>query len=145
MSQLKEYKEKMQAVRTLVLGTLQWTDEEFNNFYLDQARDYIANYFAGDEIVVDMFYQCDIFWKWWKNQWHLRDQIFVEYLPELPASICADTYHYLHSARYLTHKPQAPVMDAMWEVVNRELQKQAQAENAAVYAAQSIINQKVQA
>jgi hypothetical protein len=132
----------MSATRQRINRLLGWSEDRFNNFYIDQAKEFLQLFLDGDKEVVQMVYTCNMFWKWWRNEWHQRDEVYLSYAEELADSRKEEIYIYLHSAKYLDKKPQRPVMEAMMEVVNRELQKEIQMQNAAVYAVQGILNLK---
>lgn len=131
----------MLETRQRIIALLGWTEETLNNFYIDQAREFLRLFYQEDSFPIEAFYICDIFWKWWKNEWFMRDSSFLYHLNTVEGNRIENLYTYMHSAQYLNKKPQRPVMEQMMEVVNRELQKELQAQNAAVYAVQALINE----
>ncbi len=140
MTQINQYKKDMAATREVVLKKIGWQEEQLNNFYIDQANAFLKMYFNEDEIPVEAFYKCEIFWQWWKNEWYMRDKTFVSHSDVIDRTRLEDIYCYMHSANYLHKKPQRPVMEKMMGIVTYELQKQIQSENTAVYAVQGMIN-----
>lgn len=39
---------------------------------------WINRYFHGDEDMTRLVSTCGMFWKWWINQWEIRDEQFVQ-------------------------------------------------------------------
>jgi len=139
---IKTYKQQMETTRKEVQRLLQWGEDYHNNFYLDQAKKFLI-LFLGDEAIAEEMYEATMFWQWWKNQWHQRDVVFVSFAAEFSYTRRNELYAYLHSPQYLNCRPQRPVMESLLDELTRSLQKKAQSQNAAVYAAQGIINHSI--
>ena len=85
---------------------------------------------AGDECSVNVVSKSDLFWKWWVNNWNMRDIRFIDMcnLYEINETLSGDflkaareLYVDVHSVKEMVIVPNKFAKKQMWDLINGEL------------------------
>jgi hypothetical protein len=93
-----------QFLEEQVCQLLQWNAEDFAVFFYETAIAYLKAYFGehDDEAISNLSARKE-FWRWFKNHWTYRDQVFFEslLLDTCSMSLRLELYRGLHNAEVL--------------------------------------------
>jgi hypothetical protein len=132
-------RKRAERIKTQVCAELRWTEEEYNDFWMDAGRKYLETYLNGDAYSIETLAKSGIFWKWWKNHWMARDESFLEFVVNTAFGISdkRDNYLELHNATTLARciYPTGVVLNETYanmitDLVHEEVAKEAKEENA---------------
>lgn len=124
------YNKKADALKRKVCAELRWTDEEYQNFWLDTGRDYLGEYLK-DEHNVNLIAKSRIFWAWWRNHWIRRDETFLEFATNTAFGVTdkRNNYHEFHDAKVLALRiyPNGVILNESYvnmidELINEEVE-----------------------
>jgi hypothetical protein len=74
----KKIKElKAEYNRLLIYDALKFNESVYNQLVFDHGMQWVSKYFLNDSGIEYAVAKSVLFWKWWKNQWELRDAQFV--------------------------------------------------------------------
>jgi hypothetical protein len=72
--------QRHECLKEAVMKVLKCTELEYCEFQMKQGESYIKRYVPQPEkysMVIESLMRSRIFWNWWKNQWALRDEKFL--------------------------------------------------------------------
>jgi len=106
MSYLNDQKEKYQAIQTKVSQLLRITEEAYSMMLFEAAFKYIDTLEGKySQEHIKAISQHFMFWNWWKNQYHIADEKFLNGLSNDPESLSTSKtefeqlYHEVHSPK----------------------------------------------
>lgn len=97
---IKKQQTTIATIRRQIIELLHLDEDKFHHTIYETGMLYLHAYFA-DEAVIDFVSRRKEFWNWWKNQWFIRDQVFVESLELSYVSLS-----YRHALYEALHNPQ---------------------------------------
>jgi hypothetical protein len=62
----------------LISKALGLTDLGYSQMVFDYATEWMKRYFFGNDIMIKALESSPLFWAWWKNQWNIRDEHFID-------------------------------------------------------------------
>lgn len=120
---LQTAKLNTRQVREEVLDILGWSAEQYHDFVIDMAMEYVADVLGFDDRwTVEGLMSTKGFWRWWRNQWAMIDeQVF------LPAAFSQPdhelTYKNVHSPWFLKAHPTMAVFEDSYDKMIVELNR----------------------
>lgn len=106
---------KAEHTRELVMALLEWDAEQYGNFVLNMAIDYLKRQCGSDAYGVSTLLKSETFWKWWKNHWMLRDDAFLTIWADCNNLLdVRNEYEFLHCAANLNIYPNKKVLEASY-------------------------------
>lgn len=88
-----------------VIDLLHWNPALYAMLVYNAGLQYLVAYIGNNEAAIDQLTARAEFWNWWKNQWNIRDEVFITEWDGLEDSIpCRDLesiYKGLHNAQVL--------------------------------------------
>lgn len=107
-----------------VSALLNWTEDDHTAFLFECGMDYLSVYFGNDVAARQRLSQSPLFWKWWKNHWFCRDQVFFETVTDCPIAHREDLYRSLHNPQMLACEiyPNRTVLGADFSTINIRMQ-----------------------
>lgn len=109
------------SIRSRVLSLLHWDEFKYGQFQYDQGLQYLKdNLLGGDDTWVDELSRSKIFWKWWINQWNMRDQQFITNGVSDNLHNRVVYYKYLNSVDTLHCKPHKSVLEETYAVMMQQ-------------------------
>lgn len=69
---------KAGTVKEQVCKILHWSELEYANYQYEQGLAYLQAYIPRDPQGIQELESSRIFWNWWKNQWVIRDETFLQ-------------------------------------------------------------------
>src|SRR5207253_685449 len=109
-----------------ILEILDWKEEVWSQFVYNTGLQYLYIRYAADAITPEVLNRSRLFWNWWKNQWQIRDEAFLDketkgFLPlqKLPLRKSVMQYFLLHDARGLVNEiwPNRDIVDGAYSEV----------------------------
>jgi hypothetical protein len=108
-----------------VCQLLNWSADDFNQFFYETAIAYLENYFGNDGEAISKLSRRKEFWKWFRNHWTYRDQVFYEsfLLDDCAQDFKLELYHRLHSATVLACDiyPSSTVLGPDFTIIKMQL------------------------
>lgn len=108
-----------------VCQLLNWSADDFNQFFYETAISYLEAYFDNDEEAINKLSKRKEFWKWFRNHWTYRDQVFYESLMLESCDQCfrLEIYQGLHSAKVLACDiyPSSTVLGSDFIIIKMQL------------------------
>jgi hypothetical protein len=71
------------VMQAAVLALLDWGDRYYSGFMYRRGLDYLSRRYNVRD--ADLLSRSALFWKWWKNQWTLRNEGFIHQSKSTPA------------------------------------------------------------
>jgi DNA-binding GntR family transcriptional regulator len=68
------------SLKSQILKACRLTEEELTDMQLDTAHEYLVDITHNDEWAITQIKSTALFWKWWMQQWHQRDEEFLNCL-----------------------------------------------------------------
>lgn len=93
---------------------------------LDELQLHTMQYHAGIQYVEfnnpskfdqDVLLLSPIFWKWWVNQWNLRDSILVPTLLTRPQRFDIKSYNRIHDIKFINQHPSHTIMEESFAIM----------------------------
>jgi len=69
---------KAGTIKEQVCKILHWSELEYANYQYEQGLAYLHAYIPRDPLGIQELESSRIFWNWWKNQWVIRDETFLQ-------------------------------------------------------------------
>lgn len=121
---LRQLRRRVQMKR--ICTALGWTDEEYSTCMYEMGLTYLQEYTQQDAEAIKEIENSQIYWNWWKNQWSLRDDQFVQALEyTLKQDTLRIMYAGLHNPYALAREfdPNGKIMGESYAVMIAELTK----------------------
>jgi hypothetical protein len=110
--------EKAVNTRELILEMLEWDELTYGNFVMEKAEEYLNRQCGPDAYGLQALMESPIFWKWWKNHWMQRDEIFMyEWASFNGVQFLRDEYEFVHCAANLHIRPNRVILDDSYRVM----------------------------
>lgn len=111
MSHIQQQRELFEANRKKVQSILKWDDLTYTTFQYEAAYDYLRDGMGLEDMWVDYLTLIPQFWRFWVNQWNLRDA--HSFLPNASKinRTPTEVYQYIHSARFINAHPSKSVFE----------------------------------
>ncbi len=77
MTHIQFSRECMSATQQEICNRLGYTPEDIANHIYQNGLSYLAEYFKTLPVMAHMMEGQKIFWNWWKNEWHLRNLVYL--------------------------------------------------------------------
>ena len=111
-----------------IVHLLATTDQSYCNLKYHYGIEWLCHYLKGDAAIADRLLRSSIFWGWWKNQWHFRDEAFLqdaEHIYKLSVPLRRKAYKALHNPKVLASElhPNATVMNDGYDMMMQQLLK----------------------
>lgn len=74
---VKSQKELIRFRQARVCDLLQWKQGTFAIFLYRIGNEFLDAYFDHDQYAIDTISRRVEFWNWFKNEWHLRDEVYL--------------------------------------------------------------------
>jgi hypothetical protein len=112
----------------LIVDTIKISLEEHNSFQFESAFDYLENIYKIDKDGEIELTRTTKFWKWWVNQWNIRNKDLV-FLIQLKGNNASEEwrirmkekFYNMHSVSALTVYPDLSIMDDSYSVMIQEV------------------------
>lgn len=103
MQSILEQQKISKEIRERIIDLLHLDDEKFHHTLYEVGMLYLHHYFCDDEFYIGFVSRRKEFWGWWKNQWFLRDKVFIESIKieELSLPVRHSLYAGLHNPEVL--------------------------------------------
>ena len=72
-----QFLEEIYLKKYEIMLLLFWTDYDYCNFQKRMGQQYLQSYISNDPTAIDALLSTAIYWNWFRNQWMLRDEQFV--------------------------------------------------------------------
>lgn len=80
-----------------VCELLSWPPEKYAEFMFETGIEYLEMFCNNDKPLARQLSRKKEFWNWWKNQWEIRDEWFIEMCwDRFPIDCRHYNYDYLH-------------------------------------------------
>jgi hypothetical protein len=129
---------KSEAIKSDVMRLLGWSEFEYGNYKFEQGISYLNCFimpsydnspFAQSvkQDWINQLIKTPMFWSWWKNQWAMREELFVnhvrEFSPNERAEFLLHGYHLIHDSRILSLDihPHRIIMDETYHKMVKEM------------------------
>lgn len=111
-TEVQKAKDKMEQTRELIMAALEWDDLSYGNFVMCKAEDYLKRQCGHDAYGIQALMESPIFWKWWKNHWAQRDEVFLyEWANYSDLYDLRHEYAYIHCAANLHIRPNRAILE----------------------------------
>ena len=111
--------ERKAVIEAAICQLLQWTAEEYANNILNNGITYLATYCGSDKYSARTLKGSAIYWKWWRNLWLIRDEVFINSgLQFISLSSRREIYAALHQPKILACEIYPPSI--IWKEADRE-------------------------
>jgi hypothetical protein len=132
MTHTKQQQQLAIANRAQVLKTLGWNELQYGTFQMEQGEAYLRELLNQDDWWIDALIAEKLFWQWWINAWNNRDEWI--YLPNINTFDDVEaSYRAIHSTQSINCHPSKYVLDEGYKNMMRDIQKNAQTQNAKTY------------
>ena len=108
-----------------IIKMLGWSELEYATFINETGMQYLELYIPADRQGIYMLNRSRIFWNWWKNQWAIRDEIYLAIVNDFSPRNWELLYRQEHSADVLTNSifPSAVVLHDSYAVMINHFNK----------------------
>jgi len=104
MSFLAQQKAEMQATQIQVQLLLQWSDAQYAQYVYERGLEYLAAYLNEDKQGQRLLEGQQLFWNWWKNEFHYRNLEYVQVADTMVQDELLEFYHMVNNAFDLIHE-----------------------------------------
>ncbi|MBB4106653.1 hypothetical protein [Pedobacter zeae] len=109
-----------QQVRRL----LNWSELQYSDYIAKKGIEYLKSIIDADDWALEQLTKSGQFWKWWRNHWYQRDQVFlVKRKPAHSVSALLVDYDYLHTVAGVY--PYADIMEQAYGLLMEGINKKA--------------------
>lgn len=112
---------------TQVQKLLKWTEQEHSQFIYDCGLAYLTYYIKDEaEVIISHMIRSRIFWNWWKANFRLRDQAFIDRkIVDLKTETWHLIYKELHDPKTLAAEiyPSGVVLGESYNTMIEQLNK----------------------
>lgn len=87
-----------------VMHLLHWDVLQYTTYKYEEGVRYLHIYLEGDMHDIALIERSPVFWGWWKNQWTIREEEYLNHadsLDKIGVSLRLDSYKGLHNAAML--------------------------------------------
>lgn len=106
------------SVEAAICKLLLWTENEYANNIINNGIGYLSAYCGNDEFSARTLKSSTIYWKWWRNLWLMRDEVFVNSVEHLSLSAKREIYSEVHNPNILVCEIYPP--SVVWLEADRE-------------------------
>ena len=119
------------TTKEIIIKSLCITDDEYANMVERSGYAWLSR--LMDDRLINEVAKIELFWKWWKNQWEIRDREFVRMtnLVQINEALGGKTqlyagslYNDIHNPYNLIIIPNTWVHQEILKVLNNEIQKE---------------------
>ncbi len=83
------------TLQSQVCYLLKWDDQQYSQFIYDCGLEYLRYYIRNEsKEIIDHIIRSRIFWNWWKQNWFLRDQVFID---SNPVDLNVQTWRFIYN------------------------------------------------
>jgi hypothetical protein len=93
--------EKQRMAKLAVCNLIPMSQDMYAELQYIEGITYLHLYIPDDDYGRRILEGERMFWAWWKNEWHQRDELFLSKAKELTVSERIDWYMELHTAAIL--------------------------------------------
>lgn len=65
------------ASKERIMRLLEWSELQYCDFQYRMGLEFLQEYIPGDPYGIAYLERHPVFWAWWRNQWTLRDEIYL--------------------------------------------------------------------
>lgn len=65
------------ASKERIMRLLEWSELQYCEFQYRMGLEFLQEYIPGDPYGIAYLERHRVFWAWWRNQWTLRDEIYL--------------------------------------------------------------------
>lgn len=91
-----------------VIARLEWDEDTYAWYQYEMGNDYLDQYFEGDPESAELLKGEKLFWSWWKNLWHERNENFLYATQDLPYQQMMRHWELLNAPYILTQELKIP-------------------------------------
>ncbi len=111
-----------------VIDLLHWNPALYAMQVYNAGLQYLVAYIGNDEAAIDQLTARKEFWNWWKNQWNVRDDAFINEWDGLEDSIprrdLESLYKELHNPKVLACEIHPPKIVYGTQFINIQMANQ---------------------
>lgn len=111
-----------------VIDLLHWNPALYAMQVYNTGLQYLVAYIGNDEAAIDQLTARKEFWNWWKNQWNVRDDAFINEWDGLEDSIprrdLESLYKELHNSKVLACEIHPPKIVYGTQFINIQMANQ---------------------
>lgn len=125
LTHIEAQKRKQLHLKLAVCAILNWTEEQYTWFLFRQGLRYMFIYFGNDAAGIAFQEKRKIFWNWWRGQWYIREEAFVQnFQQHYPQDQTLKEYKLVHNAAILASEiyPDASLLGERFEMQTDILQ-----------------------
>ena len=118
MSHIEKQRQIFESNKNYILKLFNWrewngkayqSNGQYESLMYERGIEYLESSMYSWE--AKMLAQDELFWKWWKNQWNLRDAALVREIPNMPHVYTVQMYMHHHSVDQMFQYPSASMME----------------------------------
>lgn len=94
-------KEDASALKGCICDLLKWTDQEYAEYQYNNGIEFLDHYIPDDPTAADQLIRSRIYWAWWRNQWMLRDAVYINATHIHRLCPLVESYKVMHDPRDL--------------------------------------------
>ena len=90
---------KNERIKLGIMPLLDWSENEYQDFKMRGGCAFLQNYMPQQPEFIDELIETALFWRWWCNQWLIRDEVFLttEGIAFIGKTIRVCCYKHLHN------------------------------------------------
>ena len=117
-----------QRCQKRIMRLLHWDEEQYCWYKYQHGLDYLHELHNGDQYIIAQMECSAIFWSWWKNQWTLREEVYLDeadMFERIHLDYRLASYDALNNVKELATDihPNGVVMDESYDSMMQELMK----------------------
>lgn len=103
-----------------VMKLLHWDELQYHNLQFEAAYQYLENGMGMDSYWINALTRLPLFWKFWTNQWNIRDAHC--FIPNASLLICQnrdieDIYKSIHHHKFIVGHPSRKMFDDAYAIM----------------------------
>ena len=122
MSHIQQQRELFARNKATVIQLLNWNTSDYHVHQYEQGINYLDKNFP-DSFDMEILEPSPIFWKWWINQWNLRDASYLPIIKQKQVILTMADYRHLHSSTLINTHPSSLIMEESFAIMIDELNK----------------------
>lgn len=115
------------ASKERIMRLLEWSELQYCEFQYRIGLEYLQAYIQSDPSAIAFLESHRVFWNWWRNQWVLRDEVYLDSeIYTVGIKYRRNIYTELHNPRALAEgiTPPAVVLDDSYAQMIQETFKE---------------------
>jgi len=77
VTHIQSRRDAAEHCKRVICNMLHWSELKYCWYKYLTGLEYLRIYTKGDNYCIDQLERSKTFWGWWKNQWTLREEVFI--------------------------------------------------------------------